>query len=318
MEFKYLIIDANNLGYHVINSVIDRSITRVSNKFIYKNFVSKYIETINTLVKTYSSSEVILLFDNHNSKEELRLAFTPVAGIGRKEIKETYKANRKRETDEFYWSLDFIKYYYMVTDTNFHTVQIMKLEADDLVLPCLRTIVKDLTALLITNDSDWTKYLTDSILYLPNIYDSPKGVTEFIYKHGYTPTEDKVVLDKVLFGDTADNISQVFPEIKPEIKRKILNDFDSVFDLILYASQKDYLKEFVSLIKDRENELKVNYQLITALPVSDEQFLSHYTTGRGSEKLKSALNKILYGSEKAEIKFTFGGIKTPRIIPKSQ
>jgi 5S rRNA maturation endonuclease (ribonuclease M5) len=313
MEYKYLIIDANNLGYKVLNKSLDRSIVKVSNKFIYKNFIKDYIEHVDYLKKLYSSKEVILLFDNHSSKEELKKAFKSHQGTTRKDIKETYKSNRKRETNEFYESLNFLKYYYMIGDKEYHTVQIFKLEADDLVEPCIKAIVQDQTALLVTNDSDWTRYLSDTIDYLPQ--HSPCNKDCFFSQYGFFPSEDKVILHKILYGDSADNIAVVFPEFKSELKKKIMDDFDSIFDLILYNSSKDYLKPFTILIKERETELKINYQLLSAIPVTREQFLSHYTVGRGSDRLKNAILDILYDRKENTSSFAFGGIKVPRVNP---
>jgi 5'-3' exonuclease len=316
VEYKYLIIDANNFGYRVLASSLDRSLSKVSNKFIYKNFVKSYIESVSYLKNLYKSEEVVFLFDNHTSKEELRKAFTMPLTNTRKQIKETYKLNRKRETDEFYNSLDFIKYYYIIGEKHYHTVQILKLEADDLLAPCIKTIIKNDSALLITNDSDWTRYLTNKIHYLPNQFDSPCDSDYFYSKFNFYPTEDKVILYKILFGDSSDNIPIIFPEIKIPIRHRIINEFESVFDFIINASQKDYLKEFVSLIKEREPDLKINYQLISAIPISDEQFLSHYSSGRGSERLKKAVDEIIFGSLSENKGFEFGGLKVPRVNPK--
>jgi len=313
--FKYLIIDSNNLGYFIINRDIVRDLSKINNKIIYKTFVKTFFETIDYLKNKYESSEVILLFDNHTSKDELRKAFTTPEGYSRKDIKNTYKGTRKKESKEFYTSLDFIKYYYMVNKPTYHTVQVFKIEADDMVSPCLQAIVKDDTALMVTNDSDWTRYLSDKIQYLPEIYENPRGVDYFFQRYKFVPTEDKVVLYKVLFGDKADDISVVFPEFDTTIKNKILEDFDSIFDFILGASKKDYLKKYVSIIKDRESELKVNYQLISAIPVTQEQFLSHYTTGRDSITLITAVNNILYGKDLGDNAFVFGGLKLPRVSP---
>lgn len=315
MEYKYLIIDANNLGYKVLNRDLDRSLLKISNKFIYGAFVKNYIETISYLKNKFGSEEVILLFDNHTSKEELKKAFKLHQGTTRKDIKETYKSNRKKESNEFYESLNFIKYYYMIGDSCYHTAQVFKLEADDLVKPCLDTIVRKDSALLVTNDMDWARYLSDKIHYLPK--DEPVDEQIFFELHGYVPSEEKIILDKLLFGDSSDNITPVFPEIKNSIRKQILNDFDSIFDVILYNSSKEYLKEFTSLIKDRELDIKINYQLLSSIEVTNENFLSHYTTGRNSSTLKNAVLEILYGKDKVETKFEFGGIKVPRVTPKS-
>lgn len=316
MKYKYLIIDANNLGYRVLSRNLDRSLIKVSNKFVYKSLIKDYIDTVSYLKILYESEEVILLFDNHTSKDELKKAFQLHQGTTRKDLKETYKSNRKKETNEFYESLNFIKYFYMVGDKEYHTVQIFKLEADDLLAPCLKSIVKNDTALLVTNDSDWTRYLTDNIHYLPDQLTTPHDKHAFYTKYSFYPTEDKVILYKILFGDSADNISILFPEIKTELRYRILHEFDSIFDLILTASQKDYTKPYVSIIKDRETDLKINYQLLSSIEVSNEQFLSHYTTGRGSDKLKNAILDIILDRKEKNNSFAFGGIKVPRVNPK--
>jgi len=299
-----------------MHSHMDRTLIRISSKFIYKNFVKFYINAVEMLKKLYDSEQVILLFDNHNSKDELKKAFQASVGTTRKDIKETYKANRKKETNEFYESLNFIKYYFMIGEASYHTVQILKLEADDLVAPCLQTIVKDDTALLVTNDSDWTRYLSDKIHYLPHEYGSPYDKEDFKTQYGFYPTEDKVVLYKILFGDSADHIPVLFPEIPVATRKMIVDDFESIFDLILNNNKVDYIKDYVYLLKDRETDIKVNYQLICALPVSNRQFLSHYTEGRGSEKLRKVVRELVFDEKKNKKEFEFGGIKVPRVVPK--
>jgi len=316
MKYKYLIIDANNLGYRVFSRNLDRALIKVSNKFIYKSLIKDYIETVSYLKTLHGSEEVVLLFDNHTSKEELKKAFQLHQGTTRKDLKETYKSDRKKETNEFYESLNFIKYFYMVGDKEYHTVQIFKLEADDLLLPCLRSVVKEESALLVTNDADWTRYLNDNTHYLPDQFTNPFDKNSFYTKYGFYPTEDKVILHKILFGDSSDNIPVIFPEIKTEIRYRILHEFDSIFDLILTASQKEYTKSYVSLIKDRETDLKINYQLLSSIEVTNEQFLSHYTTGRGSDKLKNAILDIILERKDNKKSFEFGGIKVPRVNPK--
>lgn len=316
MKYKYLLIDANNLGYRVMNNHLDRSLLRVSNKFIYKNFVKHYIDTVEMLKKLYESEQVILLFDNHNSKEELKKSFQVNAGSTRKNIKETYKANRKRETTEFYESLNFIKYYYMIGEASYHTVQVFKLEADDLVAPCIQTVVKNDTALMITNDSDWTRYLNDKIHYLPDTYGNPYDKNTFYSQYGFYPTEDKVILYKILFGDNADHIPVLFPEIPKNIRKKLIDDFESIFDVILNTAKVDYMKDYLILLKEREIDIKINYQLICALPVTNKQFLSHYTEGRGSDKLRNVVRELIFDEKKENKSFEFGGIKVPRVVPK--
>lgn len=316
MKYKYIIIDANNLGYRLFYKNIDRTLLKISNKFIYKNFAKDYIDTVSLLKNTYNSEEIILLFDNHTSKEELKKAFQLDKQVSRKDIKETYKSNRKKEKNEFYETLNFIKYYYMVGDKHYHTVQIFKLEADDLVAPCLNTIIKKDSALFVTNDSDWTRYISDNKHYLPENFNHPWTIDEFKYTYGFYPNEDSVILHKILYGDSADNIDIIFPEIPISIREKIIQDYESIFDLIINTSKKSYMKEYFLLIKERESLLKINYQLLSTIPVSNEQFLSHYTSGRESNKLIKAIEDIIYDKKEKNKAFEFGGIKVPRVTPK--
>ncbi|HOF44586.1 MAG TPA: hypothetical protein PLI42_01880 [Candidatus Pacearchaeota archaeon] len=309
--YTYLIFDGVNFAYRLKTHCSEETI-KTQRGLIYKELASKFIETVQNLLQFYYSKEVILLFDNYTSKielkEEFEKGFDPVIKR-KKDIKNSYKANRIKEKDEFYLTLDFLRYYYLISKPIFHTVQIRKLEADDLVCPCLETIVKEDTALLITNDMDWAIYLNDKIHYTPNDFYNPVNPDDFKEKYNFIPSKDKIILFKILFGDPSDNIEITYPDIPYKIREKIFTDFSSTKDFLMIDLEKySYLKDYAAYIKKQESVLKMNEYMLLPININPDLFLSHYTTGRNSERLQHVIETALFKkNEKKLEEYKFGG-----------
>lgn len=326
--YDYLVFDTVNIGYMVFNGTqgpsqeeMRQSAIKIGSKRVYRLFLKSYVETVDFLRKKFlkEDGELIFLYDNYTSREELRQMLRPLKeSDSRKKHNADYKAQRRNAKAEFYNTLDTLRYYFLIGDTNIHTVRIPNLEADDLVKPCLsfiRTSKPDAKVLLATNDSDWCRYLDDTTQYLPEIYKEPVGKEKFLERWGYEPTEEAVVLYKVLHGDDADNVAAVFPEFSTRTKKLIMDRFGSVVDFMFDAGKVPELKEFVPLIKDREIEIKIAYQMLSAIPVSDAHFRQVYTTGRNSTVMKKQLNMVIFDqTEEKDSKFSFGGL-VPRYTP---
>ncbi len=223
--------------------------------------------------------------------------------------------------------MDLIRYYYCTNESKYHTARIPNLEADDLVKPCLDKIDSSKNKiLLVTNDSDWTKYLSDTVWYLPETYEDPQGVDHFYDRYGFYPTEDKVTLYKIIFGDSTDNVHSVFPEFVKDMKEYIINTYDSALDFLVSVYEDDNMKNYTSLIKSREKEVKIAYQMISAIPVDKKHFDAIFTTGRQAKAVMKTLEDIFFPPVKEpegplvgppeSIGFEFGGIKTPRKEPR--
>jgi hypothetical protein len=327
--FDYLVFDTVNFGYAVYNNSqgpskaeFKQSVMKIGNKKVYRLLLKECIETVSFLRQKYlkDGGELIFLYDNYTSREELKEMLKPLkSSDSRKQQNPEYKAQRKSERAEFYNTLDIFRYYGLVGENRVHTVRIPHLEADDLVKPCLthvRATQPEASVLMITNDSDWCRYLDGKTLYLPEIYKEPVGREKFKERWHYEPSEETVVLYKILYGDDADNIQPVFPEFDSKLKRFIMEKFTSVVDFMFEASSTPELKEYVVLIKDRELDIKMAYQLISAIPVSTAHFRQVYTTGRGSTVMRKQLDTLIFGEEEKqeEQKFTFGGV-VPRYTP---
>ncbi len=324
MKYSTLIIDSMNLGYMVFNSLSSKNLSQIGEKLVYKNFVKEYVETVDYLKSKYleDNFRVYLLFDNHTSREDIKKLFKPLSeNDNRKEVNPEYKSNRTNEKKEFYNSLDLVKYYYTQYKEGYFTVRIPNLEADDLVPNAIqhaRSYDKSFQKiLLVTNDSDWCKHLSSDIDYLPELYKEPFTYDMFARKHKYFPSENKIILDKLLNGDKADNVKPVIPELSSYEKEYIMAHFDSIEDFLFGYSEHPSLVKHSSLIKSREKDFIVAYQMLATINVSQNHFNVSCTQGRNSENIRKALDSILGLTDfEQKKKFQFGALKVPRVIPK--
>lgn len=320
--YDYLLIDSLNMLYRVRGSKeLDLSkLAKIGNKIIQTALMKEFITTMQFLESKYLSPKgiVYFLFDNATSRDELKKLFAPLEPMkSRKEVDKSYKEDRRPETKEFYNTLDLIKYYYMISGPRYKTARIMSLEADDLVKPCLQSIRREepqAAILLVTNDSDWARYLDDQTHYLPHTYDSPVGPAEFLLKNGYAPSEEKIILHKVLFGDSADNVKEAIPELPTVIKKTIRDKFTSVLDFVEHCTSDPVISSYSSLIREKIPELRIAYQMVATIPVSEKSFFYNCTQGRESKVQLNAINNVMYGNPESN-SFEFGGIKVPRVTP---
>ena len=323
-KYDYLVFDTLNTAYLVFNHP-DKirenksELLSIQDKKIYKYFFRNFIEEVEFLKSKFlaDNGEVVFLFDNYESRDELKELLKPLsASQNRRKVNPTYKSNRINQKYEFYNTVDVLRYYYLIQTSQYHTARITNLEADDLVPPCLNHISPNgsKNVLMITNDSDWCRYLTETTHYLPNLHDSPLDRSEFYTLNGYFPTEGKIVLSKIINGDTADNIDMVFPEFQPSLRNKIIDFFSDTQDFIINANKLVDLKEFVILIKERENDIRLAYQMLAAIPVSQQHFDAVYTIGRHSTTMLETLDKKLYPERIEKTGFSFG-ITIPRLDP---
>jgi len=313
-----IVVDVVNLGYKIFNEK-DRIVSEIKSKKVYKNFIISYIETIQWLEKKYleEGGSIYLLYDNYDSKELLKSSFTndsPNSLKERKELLKEYKKNRKKETNYFYASLDFLKYYLSLCEDKYKIVYIHGLEADDLVKSCIEYIKSNhavFRILLVTNDFDWYRYIEqDRVDILPDLVEDPFTYNDFLSKYKFPPSEEKVLLYRLFYGDKSDNIKAPLSSIPfteeeiLEILRKYNTVLDFVYDFMV--NNPKYSK----IIKEKEKDIRSCYQVSSTIPVSTLKFKTSCIKGRNSV-LRSSIERLLFGSsEKKE--FSFSKISTPR------
>ena len=335
--YDYLIIDTVNLAYKlhdrckkkqtieiVNNRKKDVSLTlmKVGNRKVYRELMQEFITELSHLKSKFlnENGQVVLLFDNYTSRDELRASMIPAtAHIQRKELNRFYKSNRAIASPEFYASIDLVHYWAKLKEPNFHTCKIFKLEADDLLPPCIRHIGSDKKILMVTNDSDWAKVMTSNIDMLPNINEEPFTLAAFISKKGYIPTEEYVSFEKMLYGDKADNVVAVFDFLTKDEKAHALKTYSNVVDFMYDSPSDKILGHHAIAIKNKERDAKLAYKMLSSVPVGDDHFRNVYTTGRNAAILRTTLEDVIFNTDKKvgmDAPSEFGRLLVPRKMPK--
>jgi len=315
MRYDAILLDTLNMLYRLKEKNEQASV--LSTKYVFRGLAAKYLETVKSLRENYlaEGGTFYLLFDNPTSRLDLQKSFYFAS---RKHIYPKYKEQRSKECKEFYNTLDLIRYYYLTSDSSYACIQVQNLEADDLVKPVLTNYCKDpVRSLMVTNDYDWTRYLSERVDWLPNLGEGPETFAAFTEKMGFMPTENSVIIYKSLFGDPSDNI----PSILPKNNKNYLEflDFlreDPALDpemLIMRGHNTAALNKSAVLkaVKANERQYRINIQLTATIPVAEKHLLAVTSKGRDSKVITDAV-EIALGLKKEKKEFVFGNIKSPK------
>jgi len=313
MRYDVILVDALNLLHRLKDKNEHASV--ISSKYVYRDLVAKYIETIKSITDQYlaETGTVYLLFDNPTSRLDLQKSFYFAS---RKHIYPKYKETRARESKEFYNSLDLIRYYFLTNLPKYVCIQVQNLEADDLVKPVLTTYCTDMTyVLMVTNDYDWIRYLAANIDWMPNLAGEPETISTFTERMGFIPTENSVIIYKSLFGDPSDNIPHIltknqktyaefleYVKSTPNCTPESLIDLSRNTDIIATSS-------ILKAVRENERQYQINIQLTSTIPVSEKHLRSVTCIGRNSAVITEAV-EIAVGLRKEKREFVFGNIKS--------
>lgn len=223
---------------------------------------------------------------------------------------------------EFYNSVDLIKWYYMMSDPKYACARINHVEADDLVKPFIEFARRDADArkipyraLLVTNDSDWCRFLDEDTDYLPQLYEESRNYKDFRQQYGYFPSEEYIVLYKIVHGDKADNIKSAFPELDSDRKKIITDTCSSISELYTKLNEMSFTKQEKIYIRDQEKQAKIAFQMVSLIPISLEHFEASVVRGRNSASYRNTLESLLF-TKASHNEFQFGFLQHPRVDPK--
>ena len=312
-RYDSLIIDTVNLAYRTFH-VKDEEPKLVAKKPVFKESICSFIRAVEDLKNKYLAYDghIYLLIDNYFSRADLQSTFL---FADRKQLDEAYKATRKKENREFYNSINFIRYYYLIGPDFYHTIRIDGLEADDLVKPLLSSDCRDKRCLMITNDLDWCRYLSDKVDWLPDLSRDPETRGDVSLRLGFPCTEKNLIIYKAFFGDESDNIPHISKHTKENTQQflQLLDRVEYPEQLVLLSRDRDRLEEYPILKDIASNEARflVNIQLVSTIACKTDHLLSHVTTGRNAETLYKVTREAI-GLDNDSRKFTFGNIKRPR------
>lgn len=315
-KYDALVIDSVNFAYRTFK-MKEETPLRISKKSVYKNSICNFIDAVESLKNKYlkSDGQIYLLFDNYFSRSDLRSTFM---FADRKKLSESYKANRKKESKEFYNSLNFLRYYYLIGPAEYHTIRVDNLEADDLVKPLfmkLNVFKGNTTALMVTTDMDWTRYLCPNSDWLPDLAGVPETCDEFADKMGFKVTESNIILYKSIFGDESDNISALVRKNEKSFNefKELLNEISYPEELIIISRDKEEAKRnsILERISLNEQDLLVNLQLVSPIPCGVDLISCSMTTGRNADTLYHTVRNAIGLDVSKE--FVFGNVRRNRV-----
>ena len=311
-RYKYILIDSVNLFYKVCSTKDENPII-VSQKEVYKNSICNFIKEVDYIVSKYLEygGAVYLLFDNYFSRADLQTAFTFST---RKSLDESYKKTRKKENRPFYQSLNFIRYYYTSGPGLYRVVRIDGLEADDLVKPFIDNELNNDSCLLVTNDLDWSKYMSSNIDWLPKLGESPQTVKDLSVALGFEVNTKNIIMYKALFGDPSDNIQSIITKSDENFEefKSIISKLNRPEDLI-YESRcmNNDIDCIHKAVKENERQYLINCQLVSTIACDYSVFVKNTECGHNNTELIKTLKEAI-GLVQTSKKYEFGSIKKIR------
>jgi len=260
MKFSKIICDISN-WYHrnyAVNSQL--TTTLEDGTHLVTGGIYGTINTIKRLEREFGGDncQVFLLFDNATSSINKR-----------KEIDPDYKGNRTKKDHTFYQGLDYLRFILMNYKDNYTVLHRPQFEADDLVLPLIDKFDKYENILLVSEDMDWSRLISDNVYWYAKkkVWD----VEMFTEEYGFSPNSKSVVFYKAIRGDASDNIPKGIIGIRETIVRQLINDYENVDDMLNNLESITYLSDkWKQKIRDNRARLKLNDQLVDFITTADE------------------------------------------------
>jgi hypothetical protein len=229
---------------------------------LFPSLVKNSLKKIKDIKKNFGreDTDIYCLFDNCQSAINIRKIIS----------ENKYKSNRDKNKVPagFYKTLDLFYYLLEFYDNNLYLLRLSSNEADDLVDPLLKHLkptVED-KALLISADMDWSRSIDSSVEWYNyvNIFTKENFEKNF----GFVPTRDKIILYKTFKGDSSDNIKPAIPYLRKTDIMLIVNNFDSIDDLMNNLFSTSILKDDLKKkINNSIKQIKINEQLVSFFPI---------------------------------------------------
>ena len=229
-----------------------------------KKFVDQYIQTIESLKKSYKASKMIITCDDGSSQY-------------RKNILPEYKANRKEkyETQTEQERLDFLAFLeefncVLTTIKEFDDYPVLKfsgVEADDIGAYIVNKCKKQYQIWLMSSDKDWDLLIDKNVSRFS--YVTRKEVTLDNWNEHYEYDPDDHISIKCLTGDSGDNIAGV-SGIGPKKALALVREYGTCYDIIANLPISSRYKYIQSLNEFGADALMLNYQLMDLMEFCDE------------------------------------------------
>lgn len=252
-EGTVLVVDSLNLGFRFAHK-----------KQIF--FLEEYIQTVESLKKSYKANQVIILSDWGSSSY-------------RKEVYPEYKQNRKdkqaqQTTEEAAYFEKFFEEYlkiieYYQTETEYPTFRFKGVEADDIYAHIANNMHKYGISKIwaVSSDKDWDTLISEKVSRFS--YVTRKEITLDNWHDHYEVSPEEYISVKCLIGDSGDNVPGV-PKIGPKTAAKLIQQYGSALDIaasLPLPGKYVYIKNLNDF--GSENILR-NYQLMDLVTFCDD------------------------------------------------
>jgi len=261
MKYNTLIVDVYNLFYKA-TWVEEESIVKYKNEIFHTEGIIGFINLMKGYISKYGTEDVKIywLFDN---------AKTAVTKY-RKSISEDYKKSRIPQPEWFYKQLDMLELILKLYRNDSYLFRVKFLEADDYVSNIVKLYLSDKdTVLLISEDSDWSRALSDTVhQYMKHKVYTKK---EFIEEYGFEPSYTNICFYKSIYGDSTDNIAPGLKELPKQFFLDIIQNFDTMHEFILATKNKriSYFDlGWIARVAKEESLLLTNWNLVESVNIN--------------------------------------------------
>lgn len=243
------------------------------------NFMEDYLQTIESLRRSYKAAKVIITCDQGSSSY-------------RKGIYPLYKANRAEkyanQTPEEAAAFEaFFKEFNRTMDTylevdDYPMLRFDKVEADDIGAYVTRqALKKGYKVWLMSSDKDWDLLIEEDVSRFSYVTRKETRLDNWSEHYDYEPCDHISI--KCLTGDSGDNIPGV-PGIGPKKAHALVKEYGSTYDIAASLPISSRYKHISNLNSFGADALILNYQLM--------DLVSHCVDALGTKNCNT-INSIL-------------------------
>lgn len=264
IKYDYLLIDIYNIYFRASWIETERTVSYNKEK-IETSGICGSIKIIERLISLYLKQDghVYFLFDNAKSKSLRRKALCP-----------EYKEDRQVYSSSFYKGIDYLEIILKNYRNNSTIIRIPSFEADDHIKPVLKMLSEDSMKLLISNDMDWARSISNTVHWLKkeNKQDIIVTPESFYSEYKFEPSTSNICFFKSFYGDASDNITALMKQLSFDRFLKVICDCRDMYDFIEKSSQRklDYLDDgWITRISKDKDKLLMNWTLVSFADLSE-------------------------------------------------
>lgn len=247
-----MIVDALNLAFRYKHSGAT-------------DFMDSYLQTVESLRKSYKASKVIITCDQGSSSY-------------RKQIYPLYKQNRKDKYDlqtpeeaeafeAFFKEFNRVMDMYTEVD-DYPMLRFDKCEADDIGAYVTRKAVKrGYKVWLMSSDKDWDLLVDENVSRFSYVTRKETTLENWNEHYEYDPSDHISI--KCLTGDSGDNIFGV-PGIGPKKAHALVREYGSAYDIAASLPISSRYKHISNLNDFGMDAILLNYKLMDLVSHCDE------------------------------------------------